>query len=383
MLFGKKKKSYANPRFQRSDFNKKLVRARGYKRNFKPRPESQFQVFLAKLGLGSKIAQIGAVAALLFLLYLTYIPNFLFIKDVTVQNAQPFVSDSVKATVQEYFQNEKSAWPQRNIIFLNKANLEKYVLEHNPAVLQIKSVKKRLWHGLIIAVEPRAERFVVLAKQQMYVVYNDGVVARQIPNGQDIPLGLFKINVGTDDEIKPGDQYLPSQVVAKINTVINDFQNKTGNILDYAEIPVAEQAQPLIPSTNPSGTSNQDQSASPAIQALPTNVKEVLNLEEIIFYAKRDPAAKDSSHDFRVLINPSTDDLDLTLAKTGELLKQLPADRLNNLYYIDMRFKDKSYVCLKNTACARSFYTPPALTSIVPQTALPEVPASPETKPKN
>ena len=77
-MFGKKKtKLDPKVRYQHASFTRKLQQARTYQRSNRPVPDSDLEKFLQKVGLGKRINKILAVAILLCLVYLVYIPNFL------------------------------------------------------------------------------------------------------------------------------------------------------------------------------------------------------------------------------------------------------------------------------------------------------------------
>src|SRR3954465_9310884 len=84
MEFKNKKKVDSRIRFQHSSFKKKLQNARVYKRSQVSLPHTKGGAFFSKVGLNSNFSKFFALLILFFLVYLIYIPNFLFIKNISV-----------------------------------------------------------------------------------------------------------------------------------------------------------------------------------------------------------------------------------------------------------------------------------------------------------
>ena len=77
---------------------------------------------------------------------------------------------------------------------------------------------------------------------------------------------------------------------------------------------------------------------------------QMLPSRDIIVYTEKDPQGVYAP--FKIIL-----DIQSNIAETFErlqlLLSQQSPDRLKNLSYIDMRFKQKGFICLENAPCAR------------------------------
>lgn len=342
MFFGKKRKTYASSRFQNRNFGKKVALASKYKRTIQRKPESKAGIFLTKIGLGSWWSRALVVAVLMFLLYITYVPNFLFIKSVNVKGADSAASEIIKNEVNNFFA-EHTLWPQKNILFLNKSKLATYLLERDPSVLQIISVKKHLWNSVTLEIKPRKETFVLNTSNSKFILYNDGVTARELELSQTVQGGLFAIQVMANQKPKTGDHFLTAPLAEQLQGIYASFKDKTSFAIDYVEFPIKVEEENSSAENNSEG------------QDIVKKTVEHINLNDLAVNVKRNPESKDPSKDFKVLLNLQEGDVHKTIENAGVILKQLAPEKLAALYYLDMRFKDKGYACLKNTPCADSF----------------------------
>lgn len=350
MLFGKKKKFHASTRFQRKDFSRRVTAASGYKRSVRKRPEGELQIFLAKIGLGSKLRQAGVAAVLVALVYLVYIPNFLFVRDISIEGANPD-SSSVQNTALDFFNSYKGLWPRRNIIFLNNEDLTEYLLSHNTEVLKVNFVKKQLWNKVTVSIIPRVERFSLSTEAGNFIIYNDGVVGKKLGQDERFPPGLAHLKIPTNDEIRVGETYISGDIAHKIDETFREFQSVTGKVLDFVEIPVVTHEKKVLESVVETPPS-EIVTPSP-VEAV--NEKEELNLNQFILFVKKDAKAKDDRTNFRVLIDPAGASPSELAVTAKQMFAQMAPEKFNALYYIDLRFKDKVYVCLKNAVCAQTF----------------------------
>src|SRR5258708_2100464 len=117
-MFGRNKQKKLDPRvrYQQSSFNRKLDERRTFKRKSTPvveRDPSSWN-FLPVLGLKSRWAQALAILIFLGIVYLVYIPNFLFIKNVEVQGAGQDEANQLKASIDYYLNHAPVFLPRKN-----------------------------------------------------------------------------------------------------------------------------------------------------------------------------------------------------------------------------------------------------------------------------
>src|SRR6185437_7888178 len=156
-MFSKnKRKIDSRIRYRNSHFSSKLENARGYKRVIRQRPKNSWEVFLANAGLGTWQSKVITAAVFFLLIYLVYIPNFLFIKQVTVNSSDQTTNDVVKTLTDSYL-NKKLPWPQTNLLLLSKGKLTSYLLDNSQKVLSVDAITKKFPNRLTVSVTPRLD----------------------------------------------------------------------------------------------------------------------------------------------------------------------------------------------------------------------------------
>lgn len=356
-MFGKKKtKLDSKVRYQHASFTRKLELARTYQRASRPVPESTFEKFLQKIGLGKGINKILAVALLLFLIYLVYIPNFLFIKSIKITGAEGNAAGTVQAEVSEYFSKSSLLQAQKNIIFLNATGLKNYLLANNSAIFKVEGIKKN-WRArtLTVKILPKAEQFFVQTNTGNYAVYNDGTIAREISTdpAQPPPAGLVKFIYPDGGSLADNQSYLRGDFVTKLLFIKTSSENTLHHQVDSFQM-LAQNPEPQVQNSSPETTPPPDNASPNNDEVLKTEVSLPLHPPDIAVSLKKNnlpPKARTAT--FAIYLD-LTGDLNTTLAKVNLLITQMDPGRYQNLFYIDMRIPDKAYICLANTACAHS-----------------------------
>ena len=121
-MFNKnKKKLDRRVVYQTRGFKNQLRSARAYKRPQKVLPKNSAEVFLSKIGLGSWLSRWATLLAFFLLIYIVFVPNFLFIKLVNVNGADAATNADAKTLAASYL-NKNLPWPQKNLILNSKYN---------------------------------------------------------------------------------------------------------------------------------------------------------------------------------------------------------------------------------------------------------------------
>jgi hypothetical protein len=311
--------------------------------------------FLYKLGLKSRYSQAAALVVLAGLVYLIFIPNFLFVKTITIEGVGEEQQTKVRSNIDTYFANVPFFNPQRNIVFLKKSSLEKELLE-DPTIYKVMSIKKSvIKRSLTITVEPKTERFLANRAGLLYSVYNDGTIKEQVPGDPaawlNVNPGLIKVKQEAGDPLNKGTHYLSDQFLAQLNSWQGRFQAVTGKEVSFFEIPVV--LVNAVPAEVPA-TSTATMTAVSGQQSISvTDLPLPLRPDDINIYVKKNiPNYRGPAPDFKVLIE-GEQDMEDTLGKLTLLLNQMPPDRYTKLYYIDMRFENRGFICLVGTPCAQ------------------------------
>jgi len=295
-------------RFHHQGFKKRLQEARYYKRSARTLPEGKWGSFLFKIGLGSWPAKFLATCLALFTIYLIYIPNFLFVKTLRIENVEGEYKVEAEKTLNAYF-NKNFFWPQKNLLLLSKVSLKNYLEKNSAKISAVKTIQKDFPSTLILNLEPRVDQYLLTAEdtRYQYIISNDGLVVASLLEAQSTSSlnKLLKISVKRMEEPANGQRILDDRLISAISLISQNLQTQTNLELDSFE---------LFGLTEPD---------------LTVNTK---NGFKILFDVKLD--AKEILERLRLL-----------LGQISEADKQ-------RLYYLDMRIVNRGYVCYKNTACA-------------------------------
>ncbi len=347
MLFGKKKKKLdARVRFQHSTFTKKLGTARNYKRQARVIPEfNGFSIF-ATIGLRTWWAKLLALIAIVGVLYLIYIPNFLFVKVITISGIDGDTKTHVTALVNQYLEQAPFYNPRRNLVFLRAAPLSKYIISKDTRISKVTIKRNFFKRTLTVSANAKYIAYIISRQNIYYSVYNDGTVIQVEPlDGaqwmNSFP-GTLKIVDAQPNSLEPGQQYFTPELMSVANYLQQHFKADVAQDMTYIELPAR-------------------------LARLPVQL--------VVHVHKNLPNLNPSMAEFAVLIDPKKD-LTIVLEKLNLLLSQTTPDRYKALKYIDMRFDDKGFVCLVNTPCANQPLMPqvapvPASTSPSPSATAP------------
>lgn len=314
MFNSNKKKLDSRVRFQNQGFQKQLDKQRNYKRGKKTFPQTDWGVFLSKIGLGSIKTRLLVTAVLLLLIYLVYVPNFLFIKTIQINGiAQPKRTEIQK--VVESYLNKKLPWPQKNLMLLSAKRLENYLLKNNQSILKIDKITKSYFNTLIINVVPRQDTFVIESKNGAFGVANDGLVTKIIYNDSGatstLPSPLVLIKLMSDESLYVGQQVISPETASSLKQFFDQ---------------------------------------SPEVIKTTVNYFEINSLSEVDITAV-------TKIKFKIKFNFKTDLLELT-RRLKLLFSQFSDSEISSLEYIDMSYEDRGYVCHKNQPCVSEVKLP-------------------------
>ncbi|MBI5530140.1 MAG: hypothetical protein HY918_01425 [Candidatus Doudnabacteria bacterium] len=314
-MFGKnKKKLDPRVRFQNRGFQKQLDSQRNYKRTKKTLPQTDWGVFLSKIGLGSWPARLGSLALFLFIIYIVFIPNLFFIKNVTINGLDESKTADVK-TVAESFLKKSLPWPQKNILLLSKNKLTKYLLENNQSVLKVDKITKDFPNTLVINITPRLDTFTIIAQSGVYAAANDGLIKKQLAPeytaSTTLPNGLILIKLTTSETLFAGKHAFPAETANFLLTINNQVPNIVKSPLEHFEL--ADQPNTDLTVFTQSGL-------------------------KLLFDLKSDPQ--------------------VVAERLQLLLSQFSDADLKSLDYVDMRFDSRGYICKKGAACVKNTILP-------------------------
>jgi cell division septal protein FtsQ len=311
-MFKKQKKLDPKVRFHLTGFRKQLQNAREYKRSSPKTSESKFSSVLKKIGPKTILIPIAVVLGVLGLLYIIYIPNFLTVTSITINGLPP----AQRTYAEEMVKNYLTAQPikaQKNIFFLSKADLQAYLVSKDANILNIRQIKKVYFHSIIVNVTPRTNAFLLETPLQKSFISNDGNL-----QGEAVPLStgtpqsltnLITIRTTSTSTFASGAKIFNDQLISAVNLLHNLSDQQLKLPIDHFEI---------------------DDLQGRNITVITAGG----------FIIKFD----------------ITNDLQKNINQLQLLLNNLEDSQRKNLYYIDMRFEGRGFVCLKNTPCTQSSF---------------------------
>ena len=309
-MFFDRKKTDSKIRWQKPQFRSRLQAARSYKRPTIAKPSTKGAVFLSKVGLGSWPARLACGAILILLVYLVYIPNVFFIKKISFQGAP----DKLIEKVTNEYLSKKTPWPQKNLLLMSKNGLNNFIISHDQQILRVDKINKKLPGGLEIFYIQRVDEYLLqTASSSYFSLSSDGLITGEIFKSASgtLPSNLVTILLGQTPNISLGQQLLTANQASFLNALQKRLAQIAKNPVDRYEIADLQ---------------------GDALQA----------------YIKQG---------FLVKFDMSTNAEEI-LNRLNLLVTQLAPGEFKNLLYVDMRFKDRAYVCYKNTACANNAVVP-------------------------
>ncbi len=352
-MFKKQKPRQLDPRvkYQQRQFKGKLARARDYQRPATGSLAALLRKFNWRLFFG--VAAIFAVAW-----YISFVPNFLFVRTIVVEGGRESVNAEVRGQVLRYIEGKYLVFPKKNLLFTSKRDLTSYVTTANAHVWKVDIIQKKWPHTLHIRIVPRESAFAWTSGEQQVFVANDGSVIPASEAG-DISrlLPVFgKLPVRTD----VGASVFTDNLLASLTILRNDFSHITAlpTITRVDLVPVLAESFPITQPSSSGGAGQDVAATTTATPPPPTNIPTVLDVPPRELKVRVAAGNARSMPEFSVLLD--IDDTNIaTLTRLKQLLDGQSADRLKQLAYVDMRFDSRVYICLITAPCAKDGTTPP------------------------
>jgi hypothetical protein len=337
-----KQKLDSRVRFQSAQFTKKLGEARNYRRTAKPLPESSFQLWLTKIGLGSRFTQAGVLLIILGILYIIYIPNFLSVDKIIIEGLSDSDRVVAEGAVRESLSSAPFYNPQRNLVFLSKARMIN-ALTMQGTVFGVESITKDFSEqSLVIKVRPKVETFTLLNGEKIYSIYNDGAIRSTLqinplewleksPANTILLKNSASVNMGNTKE------YLSSDSAQKLIELNDQFKKLLGRTPLYIELQLPEPAHSVNQETGEISYQTLDLS----LPVSPIEARAYLTINE----------GKPQTY---YMIFDMQQDIREAVERLQLLLSQTSPERYQRLVYIDMRLPKKSFICLTEAVCAKA-----------------------------
>ena len=297
-------------RYQNPNFKNKLRDARGYKREYKKIPEGRMGFFLSYLHLDSLLGKVIAFLLLLATAYVLFAPNFLTIKKIEVPNVSETARVEIKNSAKAFLAS-KPFWPQSNLLLLSKNGLAGYLVSKNRQTSKVVKIEKDFPSTLIIQINERFDAFLLKTPSATYIVSNDGQITRQLSfedfNSTTSPYStLIGLNLAEDRAFYEMQAVSDSAYFEAVDEILSRMRGEFQN---------------------------------------PITAMNVESFERSDFEAKTQKGY--------IIKFDANSDLAKIFTQLNLLLKEVGDSRISGVKYIDMRIKDRGYVCYKDAACAQ------------------------------
>ena len=296
-------------KFQNPNFRKKLEDARGYRRAPKKIPQGKWGIFSAAVGLGSLRSKIYLALAIVFVLYFAYFPNFLFVKNLQISGLSEEGKIQAEKNTRDFLAKR---WPvpQGNLLLLSKQKLADYLLKKNFGISQIVSIEKDFPSTLHIILSERFDKFLLQTPKSAYVAANDGKTVRQL----------------NATEVLATDSPFSSLIPISLETETVFYENQSAFEASYIR----------------------------NLNLLLDLLRGTLNSEtqRVYIESPESPEIKIKNQYGWTWFFDINSDLNKTVAQAALLLKDIGQARIHSIKYIDMRIKDRGFVCYIDAACA-------------------------------
>lgn len=330
-----RKRLDSRSRFQHANFTRKLQQARNYKRTSRPRPEDRLQAGLQKIGLASLATQILLAMLLVFVCYVFYVPNPLFVTKVAFEGMSIQHQTAAENAVKKFLKQQPWYVPSYNMLFIDQDDLAGFVAKEVPVISRITQVDKN-WkdRSVRIKIVEKYERYLVIRPEDRLVLYNDGSVAGTLKKiDSDIPESGAVVTVIVNDEKKvdTATQYFDNTILAFIEQVAVFFPEQTGQNFSYFKAFLSDEEK-----------EKEEEFAKLWNKAA---------LEAVL--VKKIEAGRSNPAIMRIVMEPGMD-IGSAAQRLKLLLEQTPIERYRGILYVDMRLQNRAYLCLINTPCADS-----------------------------
>ena len=289
-------------RYQNLVFKKRLKEASSFRRPVRRMPQNKWEFFLSKIGLGTWLSKAIALAIIFLGIYFIYIPNPLFVKNIAIIGLNNAQQQKLSRDIYSYLHQNK-IWPQGNLLLLSKKKLQNWLLKKTE-IYKVNKIAKDFPNTLNLEVQPRLEKFLVEYGDKQFIVSNDGLILNEVQGTTTQNSLLEKIKLVTSSGLPAQPKLLPDDVVGEINLLQKNLPGIIGQQLAYMKYKADDYSLIAVTASD----------------------------YKILFEVEQG-------------FQENIDHLKLLFSQIS------PSDR-SRLYSVDLRIKNRGYVCYKNTPCA-------------------------------
>ncbi|MBP9686220.1 MAG: hypothetical protein KBD66_00265 [Candidatus Doudnabacteria bacterium] len=336
MVFRAKTKKRTPSRFTNVAFQSRVKRASAYRRS-EQGWKRDIQVFRALVSRVQIWPILCVVAVVAVLSVLTYYPALFHVRRVVVSGLPAGWAAEVQHQTERYLEDARFLFlPGNNLALIDRSGLAAYVTTVNAHVQRVEGVVRRWPHTLEIRAVPRLPAYVWsgLPTEPPVLISNDGKVLPESERGESVPLPLYGSTLATTEV---GGQAVGGDLLRALEVVRAEFSFRTG-----LPTPATVKLIPLV-SVAP----------LPTASGLPPSAAEGLVVPAVTHELRVEVPASGQYQTaaFAVLLDISTSLSDV-FDRLRVLLERQPVERKVELYYVDLRFPARAYVCIRSAPCA-------------------------------
>ena len=359
-------------KYQSKAFTSKLQDASRYKRVQRPVSENAFLRMLAKIKFTGWLIISAIVIVVCTAVYMLYISTFFEVSSLVVQGGTEVQNRRTIDNLNKFLSTRGTLGvPQKNLLMLSKAKLASSLLGEDVELRKGFEVSKEYPRTLRLTVDFRKEVFWVGTVKGVYAYFDDGGFEKKLSDTptkffDESPSGIVKIWwQGESSDTPPS---MPIETFGLVSRVKKSYFPPSQNSVDFYLAGSGQGSQP---------------EANTSIDPRVLQARDDITSSEIVVYTKWDgnpPASLPGG--FKIYLD-SGSDIEEILARTEVLVgKRSPASQ-KQLFYIDMRFPNRAFLCDQGAACslpeAQKIPVPPG--SEVSEN-LQSIPPSQQTKPR-
>ncbi|MCL5435753.1 MAG: FtsQ-type POTRA domain-containing protein [Patescibacteria group bacterium] len=294
-------------RFQQNRFQARIREARAYHRLPKILPQAKTDIKLRQYSWRWKLILVAVVLALFGAMYFIIFSDFFLVKTAQVVGNRQITAETINEWLGEAGQQKYwNILPKNNWWTLNTANLKRILDLKTTRILKLSS--RRIWPNQIkITLEERMPVAIWQTRGAFFYLSQDSVLLEQLPPGYATSTESFLSIIDLSNKPAAVGDQLPTQKLMDFLKALKEAWNRqTSSELAGLKLPGRASADVIA------------ESSAGWVAYLDLNT---------------DPAAQARS-------------LGLILSR------EIPADRVKSLAYIDLRLSTTAYYCYINEPCS-------------------------------